>query len=131
MFSQAGLPYTQEIDHVPNSRRALQLGELARDRGRHGELHPRLMDAYWHRGVDIGDPEALRAEAVVAGLDGAEVDEILAGDAYLERIAADTRALHEAGGGGVPAWIIDDRVLVPGAQPHEVFERVVERLESA
>jgi predicted DsbA family dithiol-disulfide isomerase len=32
------------------------------------------------------------------------------------------------GGGGVPAWVIDDRVLVPGAQPHDVFERVVERL---
>jgi len=128
MFDEAGLPYTQEIDHVPNSRRALQLGELARDRGRHEELHPRLMDAYWHRGVDIGDPAALRAEAVAAGLDGADIDELLAGDAYRDRIAADTRALHEAGGGGVPAWIIDDRVLVPGAQPHEVFERVVERL---
>jgi len=130
MFGEAGLPYTQEIDHVPNSRRALQLGELARDRGRHHELHPRLMDAYWHRGVDIGDPELLRAEATAAGLEAAEVDEVLAGEAYLDRIAADTQALHEAGGGGVPAWIIDDRVLLQGAQPHEVFERVMERLES-
>jgi predicted DsbA family dithiol-disulfide isomerase len=34
----------------------------------------------------------------------------------------------ELGAGGVPAWVVDDRVLVPGAQPHELFERVMEQL---
>jgi predicted DsbA family dithiol-disulfide isomerase len=29
---------------------------------------------------------------------------------------------------GVPAWVIDERVLVPGAQPHDVFERVLAKL---
>jgi predicted DsbA family dithiol-disulfide isomerase len=29
---------------------------------------------------------------------------------------------------GVPAWVIDERLLVPGAQPYEVFDRVMERL---
>jgi predicted DsbA family dithiol-disulfide isomerase len=28
----------------------------------------------------------------------------------------------------VPAWVLDDRLLIPGAQPPEVFERVLERL---
>ena len=130
MFDEAGLPYSREIDHVPNSRRALQLGELARDRGRHDDLHPRLMTAYWQRGLDIGDPQVLRAEGLAAGLDADEVDGLLKGDTYVERIRAETRSLMEAGGSGVPAWIIDDQVLVPGAQPHEVFERVVKRLRT-
>lgn len=26
------------------------------------------------------------------------------------------------------AWLIDQRLLVPGAQPHDVFARVLERL---
>ena len=128
MFEDAGLPYSREITHVPNSRRAQQLMELARDRGRHDELHRRVMDAYWHRARDIGDPAVLREEATEAGLDAGEVDDVLAGDRYLDRLEAETRALHEMGGGGVPAWVIDDRVLVPGAQPHEVFERAIERL---
>ncbi|HEV2821009.1 MAG TPA: DsbA family protein, partial [Solirubrobacteraceae bacterium] len=128
MFDDAGLPYSREITHVPNSRRAQQLIELARDRGRHGALHRRVMDAYWHRARDIGDPAVLREEATAAGLDAGEVDDVLAGDRYLDRLEAETRALHELGGGGVPAWVIDDRVLVPGAQPHEVFERAIERL---
>jgi predicted DsbA family dithiol-disulfide isomerase len=34
----------------------------------------------------------------------------------------------ELGVSGVPAWVIDQRVLVPGAQPHEVFDQVMERL---
>ncbi len=128
MFDDAGLPYSREIAHVPNSRRAQQVTELARDRGRHDELHHRLMDAYWHRTRDIGDPAVLRQEAAAAGLDAGEVEEVLAGDRYVERLEAGTRGLHEIGGGGVPAWVIDDRVLVPGAQPHEVFERVIKRL---
>ena len=128
MFEDAGLPYSREITHVPNSRRAQQLMELARDRGRHDELHHRVMDAYWHRARDIGDRAVLREEATEAGLDAGEVDDVLAGDRYLDRLEAETRALHEMGGGGVPAWVIDDRILVPGAQPHEVFEKAIERL---
>jgi predicted DsbA family dithiol-disulfide isomerase len=34
----------------------------------------------------------------------------------------------ELGAGGVPAWLVDDRLLVPGAQPHELFDQVLERL---
>jgi predicted DsbA family dithiol-disulfide isomerase len=128
MFDEAGLPYSREITRVSNSRRAQQLIELARDAGLHEALHLRIMDAYWHRARDIGDPEVLREEAAAAGLDAAEVEDVLAGDRYLDRLEAQTRALHDVGGGGVPAWVIDDRVLVPGAQPHDVFERVIERL---
>lgn len=128
MFDAAGLPYSREITKVPNSRLAQQLIELARDRGLHDALHHRVMDAYWHRARDIGDPAVLREEAAAAGLDTGEVDDVLAGDRYLDRLEAETRAMHEMGGGGVPAWVIDDRVLVPGAQPHEVFERAIERL---
>ena len=32
------------------------------------------------------------------------------------------------GAGGVPAFVVDDRLLIPGAQPHELFERVMNKL---
>ena len=50
---------------------------------------------------------------------------------YLPRIEAQTTAALDLGAGGVPAWLIDQRLLVPGAQPHEVFTRVLERLGHA
>jgi predicted DsbA family dithiol-disulfide isomerase len=128
MFEEAGLPHAEPLEKVPNSRGALMLGELARDRGAYDELHPRLFDAYWARGRDIGDERVLAEEGAAVGLDEAEIIEALRDERYLDRIEAETRAAFEVGVSGVPAWVIDQRLLVPGAQPHEVFERVLERL---
>ncbi len=128
MFTAAGLPVAAEIDKVPNSRRALALGELARDRGVYDELHPQLFDAYWARGLDLGDGQVLEAEGTAVGLDPEEIATALEDPGYLERIQINTQAVMDLGGGGVPAWLIDRRLLVPGAQPHEVFDQVLERL---
>lgn len=131
MFDQAGLPHAERIEKVPNSIKALIVGELARDRGVLQELHPRLFDAYWARGRDIGDEQVLVEEGTVVGLDHAEILEAMGDATYLERVVGQTREALELGASGVPAWVIDERVLVPGAQPHEVFGRVLERLGHA
>jgi predicted DsbA family dithiol-disulfide isomerase len=128
MFEQAGLPHAEPLDKVPNSRRALMLAELGRERGVFEQMHRRLFDAYWARGRDIGDEQVLIEEGRAGGLDAAEIVDVLHDERYLERIAEDTRAAIELGAGGVPAWVIDHRLLVPGAQPHEVFERALEQL---
>jgi predicted DsbA family dithiol-disulfide isomerase len=131
MFEEAGLPYTDSLEKVPNSRKALMVGELARERGVLDALHPRLFDAYWARGRDIGDDRVLVEEGAAIGLDEAEVLVALRNRRYLEQIEAQTRGVLELGAAGVPAWVIDQRLLVPGAQPHEVFQRVLERLGHA
>lgn len=128
MFEQAGLPYAERIEKVPNSRRALILGELARDRGALGALHRRLLNAYWAQGLDIGEEAVLVEEGTAVGLDEAEIVEALANPGYLERVLDQTRRAIELGVTGVPGWVIDERLLIPGAQPHEVFGRVLEQL---
>ena len=128
MFDQAGLPHAARLEKVPNSRRSLVLGELARDRGVLDALHPRLFDAYWARGLDIGDDSVLVAEGADVGLDESEIVDALGDPAYLERVLAQTREAIELGAGGVPAWVIDQQLLVPGAQPHKLFTQVLERL---
>ena len=128
MFEQAGLPHAEPLGKVPNSRGALMVAELARERGAFDELHPRLFDAYWARGLDIGDEHVLVQEGGAVGLEESEIVDVLRDGRYLERIEAETRAAIELGAGGVPAWVIDQRLLVPGAQPHDVFARVLERM---
>jgi predicted DsbA family dithiol-disulfide isomerase len=128
MFASDGLPVSPDIPKVPNSKKALRLGELARERGVHAQLHPRLFDAFWARGLDLGDDEVLLDEARHAGLDAEEAREVLESDRYADVVAASTEAAVETGAGGVPAWVVDDRLLVPGAQPEDVFERVFEKL---
>lgn len=131
MFAEADLPFAPVLETVPNSRRSLMLAELARDRGCHEQLHARLFDAYWARGQDIGEEVVLLSEGAAVGLDEAEMRTAMADESYLQRVIEQTEAVTELGAGGVPAWVIDGRLLVPGAQPHEVFERVLERLGHA
>jgi predicted DsbA family dithiol-disulfide isomerase len=128
MFDAEGLPHAEALDKVPNSRRALMLAELARERGAFDALHPRLFDAYWARGRDIGDHAVLIEEGTAAGLEESEIVEVLGNESYLGRVQEETRTAIELGAGGVPAWVIDRRLLVPGAQPEDVFVKVFERL---
>jgi predicted DsbA family dithiol-disulfide isomerase len=127
-FEDLGLRASREIEVVPNSFKALRLGELARERGVLDELHPRLFDAYWGRGLDLGDDAVLTAEAEATGLDSDEVREVLESDRYGDVVRRRTQEIIQAGGTGVPAFVIDDRILVPGAQPYEVFEQAMDQL---
>ena len=127
-FAEERLAYNPPPEVVPNTMRALRVTELARERGLHAAVHDRLMEAYWAEARNIGDPEELRSLAVEAGLDGAEVDDVLAGDAYRDRVIELTRQAVSIGITGVPGFLLDRRLLVLGAHPREVFERAFEQL---
>lgn len=53
---------------------------------------------------------------------------MLESDAYIDQVRASTTAAQRAGVTGVPAWVIDGKALVPGAQPHDVFDQVMSQL---
>jgi predicted DsbA family dithiol-disulfide isomerase len=128
MIEEAGLPVSREIEIVPNGRKALLLAELARDSGRFDAFREAVFAAYWARGENIGDDAVLERLAREAGLDEHEARAELVEQQRFDRLQESTAEMLELGAGGVPAWVIDRRVLVPGAQPHEVFERVLARL---
>ena len=111
---------------MPNSRLALRVTELARDRGLHEPVHDRLMDAYWAEGRNIGDRAELRTLAAEAGLD--DVEAAFDGDGYVARIEAATAQAHSLGITGIPAFVLDSRLLVLGAHPRGVFERAFAQL---
>jgi predicted DsbA family dithiol-disulfide isomerase len=127
-FAQAGLPYNVP-DVVPNTRDALRLGELARERGLHEAFHDRLMEAYWEQAADLSDPDELRRLSGDAGLASDEVERVLADpDAYLDLVHGSTRQAQSVGINGIPAFLLDRRLLVLGAQPQEAFRRAFAQL---
>ena len=128
LFERERLPFDREIERVPKSFDALRLAELARERGLHPPLHQRLMDAFWVRGRNLGDHDVLVEEGGAVGLVEDEIREVLAGDRYAELVTLSTQGALEAGASGVPAFAVDSRILIPGAQPEELFERVMDRL---
>jgi predicted DsbA family dithiol-disulfide isomerase len=125
-FTEEGLDYNPNPDVIPNSFDALRLTELARDLGRHDEIHNRLMDAYWRDAVDLGNRDELRR--LLHDLPADDVERVLTSDEYRDRVHASTVQAQSAGINGIPAWVIDGKLLVPGAQPREVFEQAFEQL---
>jgi predicted DsbA family dithiol-disulfide isomerase len=128
MFEQNGFDYNPNPDVVPNSMKALRLAEHARHEGLFDQLHARLMDAYWAEALNIADPDVLRSLAADVGLDGA--DEILESDTYLDVVHASTAQAVQAGVTGVPAFVLDRRMLVLGAHPRSTFEAAFAQLDS-
>lgn len=124
MIEQAGFLYNPP-DVVPNSLPSLFLAELARDEGLFEPMHRSLFTAYWSEGHNIGDPEVLREIAAGAGIDISQFAEALQKGRYSRRIAESTEHAHRIGVSGVPAWLIANRVVVMGAQPHEAFETLL------
>jgi predicted DsbA family dithiol-disulfide isomerase len=87
----------------------------------------RTMDAYWAEGQNIGDRDVLRALAGEVGVEGA--DEVLASDEYADVVRRSTAHAHSIGVNGIPAFLLDRRLLVLGAHPRETFERAFEQLD--
>jgi predicted DsbA family dithiol-disulfide isomerase len=117
----SGLRY-HPPDLVPNSRKALEVTELARDHGLHGAVHTRLMHAYWSEGANIGDEETLLELVAEAGLDRSSAEHALADHAYANRVDSSTRQAQLHGIHAIPAFVLDKQLLLLGAQPHDVFE---------
>jgi predicted DsbA family dithiol-disulfide isomerase len=130
MFEVSGLRFNPP-EEVPRSRRALEVTELARDLGLHEQVHDRLMRAYWSEAQNIGEDEVLLALVEEAGLDRAEAEAALGDGRYVERVEASTASANRIGINAIPAFVLGGRLLVLGAQPHDLFERAVAELETA
>jgi predicted DsbA family dithiol-disulfide isomerase len=128
MIEGAGFRFAPPEDVVPNSQRALQLTELARDRGLHEPVHTRLMRAYWSEGANIGDDGTLLDLVAEAGLERDEAAAAVTDGRYAERVRASTQEADRHGIHAIPAFVLDHRLLVLGAQPEAAFERAVAQL---
>ena len=128
MNEEAGLVYNPHPERVPNTRRALELGEWARARGSYDDLHERIMDAYWSEGRDITGWDVLAPIVAEAGLDADEARAEVDGGAFRAPVDASTRVAQEHGIAAVPAFVLDGRLLVSGAQPHDVFRAALAKV---
>lgn len=130
-----GLEYQLDTAQSGNSFDAHRLIHLAGSRGIQGQVKERLLAAYFTEGKAIGDPRVLEAEAEAAGLDRAEVRQVLAGDGFAEEVRADEAEAAEREITGVPFFLLGGRFGIPGAQEAETMllalRRAWTRIESA
>jgi predicted DsbA family dithiol-disulfide isomerase len=92
-------------------------------------LKERLLQAYFHDGLDIGDPDVLAACAADVGFDRDAVLTFLDSEAGLPEVRADMEQAIEYGISGVPAFVINGRWSIPGAQDTDTFVNVFRQLK--
>jgi predicted DsbA family dithiol-disulfide isomerase len=94
-------------------------------------LKKALFKAYFTDGQSPEDKEVLVRAASDAGLDPVRAREILAGDEFESEVRHSEGYYVEHGIHAVPAVIVNDRHLIQGGQPPEVFEEALRRLAAA
>lgn len=87
-----------------------------------------LLRAYFSEGQDVSSHEVLAAVAGSVGLDEARARAILASDEYADAVRARERLYQEHGISAVPSVVFNDRHLIQGGQPVDVFEQALRQL---
>jgi len=91
-------------------------------------LKQALLRAYFTDGEDVSSRATLTRIAAQAGLDAGRAEQILASDEYADDVRAQERYYTERGIRAVPSVIINDRHLISGGQPVEVFEQALRQI---
>jgi predicted DsbA family dithiol-disulfide isomerase len=110
-----------------DAHRLLHWAELEGAERQHA-LKKALFKAYFTDGRSPEEHEVLVQAATEAGLDADRAREILASDEYESEVRHREGYYMEHGIHAVPAVIIDDRHLIQGGQPPEVFEQALRQL---
>lgn len=119
------------IRRQPNTLDAHRLIHWAGIEGRQTAAVSALFAAYFKQGRDIGDREVLADIADEIGMDAAVIHRLLDSPADVEETRARDKAAREMGVTGVPTFIVAGKHAVPGAQPAELWSRVIAELADA
>jgi predicted DsbA family dithiol-disulfide isomerase len=115
-------------DVIINSRRALGAAEFAREHGRYEAMHRALFKAHWELTGKLEDVDDLIRIGARVGLDAGELRRAVEEGRYEPVIDDNRRQAESVGINAIPAHIFGRRYVILGAQPYEVFQRVLARL---
>jgi predicted DsbA family dithiol-disulfide isomerase len=95
----------------------LEFGSAAQHR-----LKRELLGTYFTLAANLDDPANVLDAVDRAGLDCLRAQEVLASDEFKEAVRGQQKFYLDAGIHSVPAVILNDRILIQGAQPVEQFK---------
>ena len=129
---KAGLSINFEgMRRTPNTLNAHRLIHWAGIEGRQTAAVSALFEAYFVEARDIGDTEVLCDVADSIEMDAAVVRRLLATDEDAQMIRDRDAHSRQMGVTAVPTFIVGGQHAVPGAQPPELWTRVIAELTGA
>lgn len=124
-----GVPFDfDRITRRSNSFNAHRLIFWAQGQGKGIEAKEALFEAYFSKGLDIGDHEVLITLASEVGLDANIVSDLLSTDADVETVRQQMKQFRDMGINGVPTYVAHRHMAAQGA---ETPERLVQFLRAA
>ena len=120
--AELGIPFRfDRIRRTPNtvdSHRLIRFGQRA---GRQQEIVEALFEAYFTAGFDLGERASLVEIGEGAGCDPQAVEAYLASDEDRAAVLADDESARRMGIDGVPSFIFNRALLLPGAADPEML----------
>ena len=111
-----------------DAHRLLHWAELEGAASQQRALEHALLRAHFTDGENPGAREVLLACAAQAGLDAARAAAVVDSDEFADAVRERERLYLDAGIHSVPAVIVNDRHLIAGGQPPEVFEQALRQI---
>ena len=123
-----GLPFDFDRGQVRvGTGKAHRLMWLAAREGDPDAVGEALFRAHFAEGRNLADLDTLVAAGRAGGLDEARVRAFFAGDEGRAEVQAQLDEARDLGVQAVPTFVIDQRLLVQGAQPPDVFRQAFAR----
>ncbi|TYB81627.1 DsbA family oxidoreductase [Maritimibacter fusiformis] len=118
----------ERMARTPSTLDAHRLIHWAGIEGRQTPVVSALFRAYFTEGRDIGDREVLADIAEACEMDRAVVARLLVTGADAEDIRARAEDARQKGVNAVPTFVVAGRHVVPGAQPVELWLKVIDEI---
>jgi len=129
---QVGFTFNMDKrSRIYNTFDAHRLLHWAGMEGRQQELKRALFAAYFTEGENPGAHDVLIRLAGQVGLDTERAKQILSTDAYAAEVRQQEGFYQRQGIRSVPSIIINDRHLIQGGQPAEVFAQALREIAAA
>ena len=122
-----GIGKRSRIYNTFNAHRLLHWAGLQGEAAQRALKHS-LLKAYFTDGQNPSDNAVLLAAASAAGLDVEAARQVLESDEFAAEVRQTEAFYQQQGIHSVPAVIINDRHLISGGQPVEVFEQALRQI---
>ena len=127
--AELGVPYDFDaITRTPNTLDAHRLIRWSHTVERQHETAERLFMAYWSEGQDVSDRDVLARCAGDAGINAAQIRELLDSDQDVAETRAEIQHASDMGVTGVPTFVLAQSYALAGAQPPEVLADAIGRV---
>lgn len=113
-----------------NTFDAHRLVKWADEQDQQTAMKQALFDAYFGKGLDVSDQDILLSCVKDIGLDAGKAKAVLESDQYTTEVREDEAKYQGAGVSSVPAFIINNKYLISGAQEPDALVKALQDISA-